>query len=84
MNGSMLTLRPITELLKERFYIPAYQRGYRWTARQVTELLNDISTFRDEVTDAEKKKFSLATVTFWRNSKLLSECCGTMASKTRL
>lgn len=57
MNGSMLTLRPITELLKERFYIPAYQRGYRWTARQVTELLNDISTFRDEVTDAEKKKF---------------------------
>ena len=57
MNGSTLTLKPITELLSDRFYIPAYQRGYRWTARQVTELLDDISNFRDEVTDADKKKF---------------------------
>lgn len=57
MRSSSLALRPVSDLLSERFYIPAYQRGYRWTARQVTELLNDISTFRDEVADAEKQNF---------------------------
>ena len=57
MNTSSLTLRSISDLLSERFYIPAYQRGYRWTARQVTDLLTDIWTFRDEVADAEKKNF---------------------------
>lgn len=57
MSASSLTLRPVSDLLSERFYIPAYQRGYRWTARQVTELLSDISTFRDEVAYAENQKF---------------------------
>lgn len=57
MSTSSLKLRAVSDLLGERFYIPAYQRGYRWTARQVRELLSDISTFRDEVADTEKQKF---------------------------
>ena len=28
-----------------RYHIPAYQRGYRWTTTQVTQLLNDIQEF---------------------------------------
>jgi hypothetical protein len=28
-----------------RYYIPAYQRGYRWTPTQVTQLLDDIREF---------------------------------------
>ena len=36
----------ISSLLNESFFIPAYQRGYRWTKRQVTELLEDISEFQ--------------------------------------
>jgi hypothetical protein len=28
-----------------RYYIPAYQRGYRWTPTQVTQLLGDIREF---------------------------------------
>ena len=28
-----------------RFYIPKYQRGYRWTSLQVKQLLNDINEF---------------------------------------
>jgi hypothetical protein len=30
-----LCLKPINDLLGEQFFIPAYQRGYRWTHRQV-------------------------------------------------
>ncbi|HDL7097682.1 TPA: DUF262 domain-containing protein [Yersinia enterocolitica] len=40
-----LCLRNIYELLGEAFYIPAYQRGYRWGAIQVKELLDDIWEF---------------------------------------
>jgi Protein of unknown function DUF262 len=28
-----------------RYYIPAYQRGYRWTPTQVTQLLDDVREF---------------------------------------
>lgn len=31
--------------MNESFFIPAYQRGYRWTSRQVTELLDDVASF---------------------------------------
>lgn len=40
-----LTLKSINELLGENFYISHYQRGYRWTKQQVTDLLNDIWNF---------------------------------------
>ena len=36
-----LELKPINDLLELSFFIPAYQRGYRWSKRQVVELLND-------------------------------------------
>ena len=45
-------LKTIDELLDMRFFIPNYQRGYRWTKRQVTDLLNDINEF-----DADKDGF---------------------------
>jgi len=43
---SKLILKPVTELLSEKFFIPSYQRGYRWADRQVTNLLDDIWNFR--------------------------------------
>ena len=27
------------------FYIPSYQRGYRWKKRQVSQLIDDIDAF---------------------------------------
>lgn len=44
--AAQLSLRPISDLLSERFVIPSYQRGYRWTKRQVIELLDDIWEFQ--------------------------------------
>jgi hypothetical protein len=40
-----IELKAINELLGMNFYIPAYQRGYRWTSQQVEDLLNDIQEF---------------------------------------
>ena len=42
---SNLTEKPIGELLGLNFFIPSYQRGYRWTERQVEDLLDDIWDF---------------------------------------
>lgn len=36
---------PINELLNKQFFIPHYQRGYRWTGQQVKQLLDDIDSF---------------------------------------
>lgn len=42
---SSISIKPINELLQYNFFIPSYQRGYRWTEKQVTDLLNDIWDF---------------------------------------
>lgn len=47
MSTCDLQLRSVSDLMKESFFIPAYQRGYRWTARQVTELLEDVAAFTE-------------------------------------
>lgn len=41
-------LKTIGELFGTRFFIPCYQRGYRWTQQQVIDLLNDIKEFNQE------------------------------------
>lgn len=56
-NNNELILKPINALLNESFFIPAYQRGYRWTTRQVTELLNDIKEFQQQAEDGPKEAF---------------------------
>jgi len=38
--------KPVSELLGMKFIIPSYQRGYRWTKRQVADLLDDIRDFK--------------------------------------
>ncbi len=45
MNNS-IQLVSIAELLDGRtFFIPSYQRGYRWTTKEVTDLLSDLYSF---------------------------------------
>lgn len=35
----------IPDLLDKKYYIPAYQRGYRWEDKQVLDLLNDLYSY---------------------------------------
>lgn len=51
-----IELKTLGELSQYSFYIPAYQRGYRWTAQEVNDLLNDINEFIPrEISDTEEK-----------------------------
>lgn len=40
-----IELKAINEIIDKKFIVPAYQRGYRWTEREVKDLLNDIWDF---------------------------------------
>lgn len=42
-----IELKAIKELLGLNFFIPKYQRGYRWTRQQVRDLLGDIVEFME-------------------------------------
>lgn len=44
-KNNKLCLKTVYDLLDKNFYIPAYQRGYRWSKEQVNDLLNDIWEF---------------------------------------
>lgn len=51
--GNRIDQYAIGELLDGRyFFIPAYQRGYRWTEKQVGDLLRDLLSFAND----DKKK----------------------------
>ena len=51
MTEQAITLKTVNELKlddegkPQRYFIAAYQRGYRWTPLQVTQLLEDIREF---------------------------------------
>ena len=68
-NNNKLCLKTIYELLGEKFYIPAYQRGYRWTAIQVRELLDDIWEFSQKG-DEKASFYCLQPVVVAKNNDL--------------
>lgn len=45
MSDNVLVLKSINQLMDDSFFIPSYQRGYRWTKKQVEDLLDDIWAF---------------------------------------
>ena len=53
----------IGDLLDGRyFYIPAFQRGYRWTEKQVGDLLHDLLVFSYEAKDKDGEFYSLQPI----------------------
>lgn len=47
-----IKISSITELLGKNFYIPDYQRGYRWTTQNVLQLLDDLWEYRNNKNNA--------------------------------
>ena len=45
--------RAIPDLLNQRYFIPAYQRGYRWEEKQVLDLLGDLYSYFDDKTTGQ-------------------------------
>lgn len=56
MKEETISLKPIAELVGENFIVPSYQRGYRWTKKQVNDLLDDIFEF-DQTKGKENSQF---------------------------
>ena len=53
---SNIELKTIKDILGMKFFIPSYQRGYRWTEQQVKDLLNDVNEFEPrELPDSKEK-----------------------------
>ena len=42
---SELMLKSVYDLLDKNYFIPSYQRGYRWEKRQIQDLLVDLYNF---------------------------------------
>ena len=51
MSENHIELKSVNELLNMNFFIPNYQRGYRWTTQQVKDLLNDVNEFAPKQDD---------------------------------
>jgi|LSQX01.1.fsa_nt_gb hypothetical protein len=43
-----IATKTISELKDLSFFVPSYQRGYRWTKNEVIALLDDVNEFRSE------------------------------------
>lgn len=50
MANNIVDIKSIGSILngKNYFYVPCYQRGYRWNWKQVEELLSDLYSFRKQ------------------------------------
>ena len=48
MPDNCIDMIAIPDLFNKKFFIPDFQRGYRWEAQQVTDLLADIWEFADK------------------------------------
>lgn len=70
MSDNKISIKSISEILDGEFFIPAYQRGYRWTAQQVKDLLDDIAEFTPkECFDSREKTWYCLQPVVIKNTK---------------
>ena len=50
-SNEIIAFHTIKDFEGESFFIPDYQRGYRWTEREVLDLLNDWNDFYENNRD---------------------------------
>ena len=61
MNNT-IKLKSVRELMEVNYFIPSYQRGYRWTNSQVKDLLNDIYSFANKKVKSDKEFYCLQPI----------------------
>ncbi len=62
MSENKISIKPISDLHGCNFFIPSYQRGYRWTDQQVTDLLNDVWEFINKQNKKEDEWYCLQPI----------------------
>jgi len=73
MNNDVITLKPVKELLGMNFFIPDYQRGYRWSAQQALDLLNDILHFAVNEEKAETEIYCIQPLVVQQKEEAILE-----------
>ena len=70
----MAEIKSVNELLKMNLDIPDYQRPYKWTIQNITDLLSDIT---NSITDAERYrtgfKYRIGTIIIHNTDKGISD-----------
>lgn len=59
MVENKIELKSVSDLLGMNFFIPSYQRGYRWTEQQVKDLLDDIWEFAQKKNKCDDEFYCL-------------------------
>jgi uncharacterized protein with ParB-like and HNH nuclease domain len=59
---SNLSEKPIQDLLNKKFFIPDFQRGYRWKPQQVEDLLKDVWEFSQKTHKTDNEWYCLQPV----------------------
>jgi hypothetical protein len=61
-TSNEIGLKSISELLGWTFFIPSYQRGYRWDEQQIKDLLDDIYSFAVKKKENDKEYYCLQPI----------------------
>ena len=74
-SNNDIELKPIKDILGMNFFIPNYQRGYRWKEQQVIDLLEDIYSFSLNHTDQSEEIYCIQPlVVAQRDEDILTKC----------
>lgn len=65
MSPNLSLLRIVGSLNEQSFFIPKYQRGYRWETEQVRDLLEDVWSFLPKEKDGETTWYCLQPLVVW-------------------
>lgn len=71
MDGmaNSIDLWEINKLINKKFYIPTYQRGYRWDEQQVKDLLNDLYDFKNSANTSIGEFYCLQPIVVMKNEE---------------
>lgn len=60
--SNTIELWEVNKLINKKFFIPTYQRGYRWDVQQVKDLLNDLYEFKNSANTSEGEFYCLQPI----------------------
>lgn len=60
--SNTIELWEVNKLINKKFFIPTYQRGYRWNVQQVEDLLNDLYEFKNSVNTSAGEFYCLQPI----------------------
>lgn len=69
MSENEIEVLPIADLIGRTFFIPSYQRGYRWTEKEVTALLDDILEFSNKKSKNPSEFYCLQPIVVSKKDK---------------